>query len=63
MRKSDFIFNYPVRNWPAYKRALLRRGGITFWVDEEAVQAWRNSAAPGPLGGRRRTYPDMATEM
>ena len=62
MRKSDFIFKYRVRNWPAYNRALVRRGSITFWVDEEAVQAWRDSAAPGPLGGRRRTYSDTAIE-
>ena len=62
MRKSDFIFKYRVRNWPAYNRALVRRGSVTFWVDEEAVQAWRDSAAPGPLGGRRRTYSDTAIE-
>lgn len=62
MRKSDFIFRYRVRNWPAYNRALVRRGSITFWVDEEAVRGWRDSAAPGPLGGRRRTYSDTAIE-
>lgn len=62
MRKSDFIFRYRVRNWPAYNRALVRRGSITFWVDEEAIQGWRDSAAPGPLGGRRRTYSDTAIE-
>jgi hypothetical protein len=37
MRKSDFIFEYRVRNWPEYNRALLRRVSITFWVDEQAV--------------------------
>jgi len=37
MRKSDFIFRYRMRNWPAYNRALVRRGSITFWVDENAV--------------------------
>ena len=62
MRKSDFIFKYRVRNWPAYNRALVRRGSITFRVDEAAVQAWRDSAAPGLLGGRRRTYSDTAIE-
>ena len=56
------MIRYRVRNWPAYNRALVRRGGITFWVDEEAVQAWCDSAAPGPLGGRRRIYSDTAIE-
>lgn len=40
MRRSDFIFKFRVRNWPAYNRALVRRDSITFWVDEGAVQAW-----------------------
>ena len=56
MRKSDFIFRYRVRNWPAYNRALVRRGSLTFWVDEEAVRGWTDSAGSGPRGGRPRVY-------
>jgi hypothetical protein len=48
MRKSDFIFRNRVRNWPAYNKALVRRGSLTFWIDEEAVQTWRDSEGPGP---------------
>ena len=40
----------------------MRRGSIIFWVDEEAVQSWRDSGAPGPLAGRRRTYSGTAIE-
>jgi len=30
MNRNDFIFKYRVRNWLAYNRALVRRGGLTF---------------------------------
>jgi hypothetical protein len=63
MRKSDFIFRYRVRNWPAYNKALVRRGSLTFWVDEEAVGAWRDAAAAEPLGGRPRVYSDIAKSI
>jgi len=32
---------YRIRNWPAYNAALIARGSLTLWVDEEAVTAWR----------------------
>ena len=61
MRKSDFIFRYHIRNWPAYNRALVDRGSITFWVDEDAVSAWCNQG--GHEGrGRPRIYTDSAIE-
>ena len=62
MRKSDFIFKYRVRNWPAFNRALVRRGSLTFWVDEQAVQGWTGSEGSGPRGGRPRIYADTAIE-
>ena len=37
MGKSDFIFKYRVRNWPAHNRLLVRHGSITLWVDEQVV--------------------------
>src|SRR6185369_4346982 len=33
--------SYRIRNWSAYNAALIARGSLTLWVDEEAVQAWR----------------------
>jgi hypothetical protein len=35
---------YRVRNWTAYEELLRRRGDITLWFDEDAVDAW--NAAP-----------------
>jgi hypothetical protein len=58
--KSDFIFGYRVCNWPEYNRALVRRGSLTFWVDEQAVEGWRAASASGPRGGRPRLYADAA---
>ena len=44
---------YRVRDWAAYDRALVRRGGIKVWVSPEAIAAWR-----APVG--RRTFSDAA---
>jgi DDE family transposase len=32
---------YRVRNWGKYNAALVARGDLTLWVDEEAVAAWQ----------------------
>lgn len=61
MRKSDFIFKYRVRNCPAYNRALVRRGSITFWVDEQAIAGWCQEKVPG-IRGRPPLYADTAIE-
>jgi hypothetical protein len=60
--KSDFIYRYRVRNWPDYNRALVRRGSLTLWVDEQVVRSWRATTGSGPLGGRPRTDADTAIE-
>jgi hypothetical protein len=33
--------HYRIRNWPKYNAALIGRGSLTLWVDEEALKAWR----------------------
>lgn len=62
MGKSDFVFEYRIRNWPEYHRALVARVRLTFWVDEAAIEAWRDNRGSGPLGGRPRIYTDTAIE-
>ncbi len=47
MGKSDFIFRYRVRNWPVYNRALVGRGNLTLWIDEQAVESWRDASGSG----------------
>lgn len=61
MGKSDYVFRYRVRNWPEYNRALVRRGSLTLWVDNQAIQSWRHVGAGG-RGGRPRVYADTAIE-
>jgi IS5 family transposase len=45
---------YRVANWRDYNRALVARGSITLWIDEEVLSGWR---APG---GKGRRYSDAA---
>ncbi len=30
---------FKITNWPTYNKALINRGSITFWLDDEAIQA------------------------
>jgi hypothetical protein len=49
---------YKVNNWPEYEAALRKRGDVTVWFDEDAVDAW-SAPATGRPGGQRR-YSDLA---
>ena len=49
---------YRIRNWAEYNRALVARGGLTLWVDEAALCAWR--AAPSGRRGAQPVYGDPA---
>ena len=40
-----------VTNWPDYEAALVRRGSLTVWFTEEAVEAW-HAPATGERGGQ-----------
>ena len=42
---------YRVTNWPEYDAALVRRGSLTVWLTEEAVEAW-HAPATGERGGQ-----------
>lgn len=45
---------YRVTNWHDYNRALVARGAITLWIDEEVLAGWRAT------GGRGLRYSDAA---
>jgi hypothetical protein len=51
---------YKVTNWPEYNDALRKRGDITIWFTEEAINEWR----PAKTCARRRPqeYFDHAIE-
>jgi transposase len=49
---------YRIRNWPAYNAALIGRGSLTLWIDEDAIRSWRYS---GPTQrGAQYHYSDAA---
>jgi transposase len=49
---------YRIRNWPKYNAALIERGSLTLWVDEEAIKAWRYTGPP--QRGAQYVYADAA---
>jgi hypothetical protein len=50
---------YRIRNWSEYNKALIQRGSINFWVDEEGLEKWRSSHHTGQAG-RPEVYSDEA---
>jgi hypothetical protein len=51
---------YRVRNWADYETGLQRRGALTVWLSDTALEAWRAPASGRP--GEQRTYSDLAIE-
>jgi hypothetical protein len=49
-----------IRNWKQYNDALVRRGSLTLWVDQAALQAWRYQG-PTRRGAQFR-FSDQAIE-
>src|SRR5450631_4232028 len=49
--------SFKVRNWPAYEAGLRRRGSLTLWIEDAALQHWQTV---GP-GGQAR-YTDAAIQ-
>ena len=52
---------YRVRNWPTYEAGLRRRGDLTLWIDEAALDEWQAPRRETP--GGQATYSDLAIEM
>jgi DDE family transposase len=51
---------YRIRNWREYNEALVKRGSLTVWVDQEALDAW-NYRGPTRWGGQY-VYSDTAIQ-
>ena len=61
MANTHAVVRYRIQNWRAYNRALINRGRLTVWFDEQAIIGWRNTEpATGP--GAPRVYADLAIE-
>ncbi len=62
-RRSQYKYAkspYRIRNWAEYEVGLQRRGDLTVWLSNDALDAWR--APPSGKPGGQRTYADIAIE-
>lgn len=50
---------FRVRNWRHYNEALVKRGSITLWFDDEAISQWHNIEKTKKRG-RPLLYTDIA---
>ena len=51
---------YRVTNWKDYNEALVRRGSLTVWIDQQALDAWHHQGAP--RWGARYIYSALAIQ-
>jgi hypothetical protein len=42
--------SFKVQNWPAYEAGLRRRGSLTLWIEDAALECWQTI---GPSGQAR----------
>ena len=61
MAKNDYVSRYRVRNWHDYNQALVSRGRLTFWFDEDAIAGWRSTELRS-RPGTPRVYSDAAIQ-
>ncbi len=52
---------HKIANWSQYNKALVNRGSLTFWIDEQAIKSWRCTEHHGRRG-RGYIYSDVAIE-
>ena len=53
--------HYRIRNWKDYNSALTKRGSLTLWIDQPAIDQWLCPSKPSRLG-RPPKYADVAIE-
>ncbi len=51
---------YRVRNWAEYEAGLQKRGDLTVWLSDAALDVWHAPASDKP--GGQRTYANIAIE-
>ncbi|HAS24420.1 MAG TPA: IS5 family transposase [Vibrio sp.] len=50
-----------ITNWAEYNKALCKRGSVTFWIDDSAIDVWKCKTHHGKRG-RGFQYSDTAIE-
>src|SRR4051812_41043295 len=51
---------FKVQNWPAYEAGLRRRGSLTLWIEDAALECWQTT---GPNGQARYTDAAIQTSL
>jgi hypothetical protein len=51
---------YRIRNWSEYEASLQRRGDLTVWLSDAALNAWRGPTSGKP--GGQRSYAHITIE-
>lgn len=62
MRKTQKT-QYRIRNWREYNAALVKRGSLEVWIDEEVLAKWQAEVKEEAGRGRPRVYSDGYIEM
>jgi len=42
--------SYKIGNWKDYNESLVRRGDITFWFDDDVIDAWDHTNDEPKIG-------------
>jgi Transposase DDE domain len=50
---------YKVRNWSEYNESLKKRGNLSLWISEDAIQKWQSPRDPHFIGAPQQ-YSDDA---
>lgn len=53
---------YRIQNWSSYNKALVNRGNVTLWFEEDVIDHWRCSTRSGRRG-RPFYYTDAVIEL
>jgi hypothetical protein len=59
-RQATPTATYRIRNWKQYNDALVNRGSLTLWVDQDTLRSW-NYEGPARRGAQFQ-YSDLAIE-
>jgi hypothetical protein len=58
---SQAPVRYKIQNWAEYNQALIRRGDITWWFDQDVIAQWQQGQRTGRRG-RPVIYSDVALQ-
>ncbi len=61
-KRSQFKYaksQYQIRNWPLYEAGLRRRGDLTVWLSEDAINPWQEPPCRRRTRSRGKGVPEL----